>query len=77
MSKLTKPLTVPEDKITRWHPKFPLDEVPEVEASELPRAPDMDIMQTAKDVLEKTRGKVMPQVITAIIAENYSELPIK
>jgi chromatin licensing and DNA replication factor 1 len=54
LSKLSRPLTIPDDKITRWHPKFPLDEVPDILESPLPQPPDVQTYQTAKDVLQST-----------------------
>lgn len=62
MSKLNRPLNVPDDKITRWHPKFRLDEVPDIEPLDLPKSPNVQVYQTAKDVLENARGKVLPTV---------------
>jgi hypothetical protein len=50
------------DKITRWHPKFRLDEVPDIEPAEVPKPPNVQVYQTAKDVLENARGKVLPNV---------------
>ena len=51
-----------DNKITRWHPKFKLDSVPEVPEDVLPQAPEIKIYHTAKDVLEKQRGKLNPRV---------------
>lgn len=62
LSNLSRPLTIPDDKITRWHPKFPLDEVPDVQEAPLPQPPDIQVYQTARDVLESTRGKLTPKV---------------
>ena len=62
MSNLDRPLNVPNDKITRWHPKFRLDEVPDIEPAEVPKPPNVQVYQTAKDVLENARGKVLPNV---------------
>ena len=62
LSKLSKPLTVPDDKITRWHPKFPLDEVADIPEALLPQPPNVQVYQTAKDVLEGARGKLTPKV---------------
>lgn len=62
LSNLDRPLNVPDDKITRWHPKFRLDEVPDIEPAEVPKSPNVQVYQTAKDVLENARGKVLPNV---------------
>ena len=39
LAKLDPPLDISDDKVMRWHPAFPLDSVPEVEESELPKPP--------------------------------------
>ncbi|XP_064599103.1 DNA replication factor Cdt1-like [Liolophura sinensis] len=66
LSKLSKPLAIPDEKITRWHPQFKLDEVPDMDISPLPEAPFEKKYHTAKDVLEATRGKILPQVERAL-----------
>lgn len=72
LSKLSRPLSIPDDKITRWHPKFPLDEVPDILESPLPQPPDLQIYQTAKDVLASTAGKVTPKVLLMVILSRLS-----
>lgn len=66
LANLSRPLSIPDDKITRWHPKFPLDEVPDVVESPLPQPPDVQTLQTARDVLESTRGRVDPKIEAAL-----------
>ncbi|XP_041376378.1 DNA replication factor Cdt1-like [Gigantopelta aegis] len=66
ISKLQRPLNIPDNKITRWHPGFPLDEVPDIEESPLPEAPVVYKYETAKDVLEHTRGKIIKKVEQAL-----------
>lgn len=39
LSQLTPTLSIPEEKVLRWHPDFKLDSLPEVEESDLPRLP--------------------------------------
>ncbi|XP_014662178.1 PREDICTED: DNA replication factor Cdt1-like [Priapulus caudatus] len=58
LEKQARPMTVPDDKLVRWHPKFPLDEVPDVEESELPEVPVVQSYTTAAAVLDKARGIV-------------------
>ena len=49
--------------MTRWHPKFLLDDVPDVEPASLPEPPDeQKELVTAKDVLDKARGKLPSKV---------------
>lgn len=63
-------LSIPEEKLTRWHPRFRLDEVPDIEPSALPEPPNVKVYQTAKDVLEDTKKRFHPKVKTAL--ENVS-----
>ncbi|XP_072051831.1 uncharacterized protein [Amphiura filiformis] len=76
LSKLDRPLTVPDEKITRWHPKFPLDTIPEVEPSALPEPPAVKTYCNAKDVLEKARDMMTPRVVKALetVAKNSDML---
>lgn len=59
-------ICIPEEKLTRWHPRFRLDEIPEIESSALPEPPYMKIYQTAKDVLEDTKKRLHPKVKIAL-----------
>lgn len=53
---------VDEAEIKRWHPKFNLDDVPDVEPSELPQPPLIKKFSTAKDVLDEVQDKLNPRV---------------
>ncbi|XP_046396347.1 DNA replication factor Cdt1 [Ischnura elegans] len=56
LQSLDPPMTVPREKLTRWHPLFEVDILPEVEPAELPQPPDApDKCSSAKDVLDKAR----------------------
>ena len=44
-------LVIPENKVTRWHPNFDVDSVPDVPAAALPQPPEIKTFHTAKDVL--------------------------
>ncbi|XP_005104215.2 DNA replication factor Cdt1 [Aplysia californica] len=66
LSSLSPPIVIPDDKITRWHPRFQLDKVPEVAVSPLPQPPEVLVYHSAKDVLEKQRGKLNPRVEAAL-----------
>ncbi|RVE41296.1 hypothetical protein evm_014057 [Chilo suppressalis] len=52
---LDPPLVIPEDKLTRWHPEFEIEKVPEVECAKLPEAPTVEKFSSAQDVLAKAR----------------------
>ncbi|XP_044270596.1 DNA replication factor Cdt1 [Tribolium madens] len=52
---LTPPMIISKDKITRWHPEFDLEKVPDVEVAALPEPPFEEKFTTGKQVLEKAR----------------------
>ena len=62
LSALKRPLSVEGDKITRWHPKFLVDQVPMVEIAELPQPPEINRIFTAKAALEEARSMLTPRV---------------
>jgi chromatin licensing and DNA replication factor 1 len=51
-----------EAEIKRWHPKFNLDDIPDVEPSELPQPPVVKKFSTAKDVLDEIQDNLNPRV---------------
>ncbi|CAG9824934.1 unnamed protein product [Phaedon cochleariae] len=55
LATLSPPMTVDKDKITRWHPEFNIEKVPEIECSDLPQSPAEEKLTTGKDVLDKAR----------------------
>ncbi|XP_071454357.1 DNA replication factor Cdt1 [Hetaerina americana] len=56
LQSLDPPMTVPRDKLTRWHPAFEVDILPEVDPAEIPQPPNApDKCSSAKDVLDKAR----------------------
>lgn len=51
-------MKVENEKISRWHPKFLLNSVPDIEPAELPTPPDGSKEPlTAKDVLKICTGR--------------------
>ncbi|XP_035679098.1 DNA replication factor Cdt1-like [Branchiostoma floridae] len=58
--------SVSDDALTKWHPKFPLDKVPDIEPSPLPLPPNVQKYSTAQDVLDQARGKILPRVEKAL-----------
>ncbi|KAM8947818.1 DNA replication factor Cdt1 [Pelodytes ibericus] len=66
LASLTPPLLLPDDQLTRWHPRFKVDEVPDVEPAELPQPPQVDKLTTAQDVLSKARGMMTPKMEKAL-----------
>nr|XP_013806471.1 PREDICTED: DNA replication factor Cdt1 isoform X1 [Apteryx mantelli mantelli] len=66
MASLSPPMVVPDDKLTRWHPRFNVDEVPDVTPVELPRPPQGDRLTTAQEVLTTARGMMTPKMEKAL-----------
>lgn len=63
MASLHPPMHVPDNKLTRWHPRFNVDEVPDIDAAELPQPPDFEKLTTAQEVLDKARSMMTPKVL--------------
>lgn len=57
-------MLVPEDKLTRWHPRFNVDTVPAIQGSALPQPPHTEKLATAQEVLDKARSLMTPKVTT-------------
>ncbi|XP_035192966.1 DNA replication factor Cdt1 [Oxyura jamaicensis] len=66
LATLTPPMVVPEDKLTRWHPRFNVDEVPDISPAELPRPPQEDRITTAQELLSTARGVMIPKMEKAL-----------
>lgn len=62
LAALSPPMEVPEDKLTRWHPRFNVDEVPDISPAELPQPPQEDRVSTAQEVLSAARGTMSTKV---------------
>ncbi|XP_071957990.1 DNA replication factor Cdt1-like [Antedon mediterranea] len=76
LSKLPQPITVPDKQLKRWHPKFPLDQVPDIEPEDLPQPPNVLKYHSAKDVLDKAKDMMSPRVARALhlVAENSDKI---
>ncbi|NWY28771.1 CDT1 factor, partial [Pheucticus melanocephalus] len=66
LAALSPPMVVPEEKLTRWHPCFNVDEVPDISPAELPRPPQEDRLSTAQEVLSTARGMLSPKMEKAL-----------
>ncbi|XP_032140582.1 DNA replication factor Cdt1 isoform X1 [Sapajus apella] len=53
LASLNPPMVVPEDQLTRWHPRFNVDEVPDIEPAVLPQPPATEKVSTAQEVLAR------------------------
>ncbi|XP_030437461.1 DNA replication factor Cdt1 [Gopherus evgoodei] len=66
MASLSPPMVIPDDKLTRWHPRFNVDEVPDIIPAELPQPPQVDKLTTAQEVLTKARSMMTPKMEKAL-----------
>ena len=55
LSSLTPPLVIAKHNLTRWHPEFALEKVPDVELASLPETPTTEIHTSGKQILESAR----------------------
>ncbi|XP_056904020.1 DNA replication factor Cdt1 [Takifugu flavidus] len=68
LSSLVPPMSVPEDRLTRWHPRFSVDTVPPVGLGVLPQPPHTEKVSTAQEVLEKARSLITPKMEKALVS---------
>uniref|UniRef100_UPI0037E738EC DNA replication factor Cdt1 n=1 Tax=Semicossyphus pulcher TaxID=241346 RepID=UPI0037E738EC len=68
LSSLVPAVSVPEDKLTRWHPRFNVDTVPAVQSSSLPQPPHTEKLATAQEVLDKARSLITPKMEKALVS---------
>lgn len=73
LASLNPPLTIPDEKVLRWHPAFALDAVPEVEVAPLPLPPIKETYTTAKDVLNVAQGRLAQHVQDALASVGGGE----
>ncbi|XP_076831035.1 DNA replication factor Cdt1 [Brachyhypopomus gauderio] len=66
LASLNPPVIVPDDKLTRWHPRFSVDEVPHIQPGDLPRPPQTEKLTTAQEVLDKARSLMTPKMEKAL-----------
>ncbi|XP_066569848.1 DNA replication factor Cdt1 [Amia ocellicauda] len=66
LASMTPPLSVPDDKLTRWHPRFNVDEVHSILPADLPQPPQVDRLTTAQEVLDKARSLMTPKMEKAL-----------
>ncbi|KAL3049883.1 hypothetical protein OYC64_012028 [Pagothenia borchgrevinki] len=68
LSTLVPVVTVPEDKLTRWHPRFNVDTVPVISTSLLPQPPHTEKLSTAQEVLDRACSFITPKMEKALAA---------
>ncbi|XP_035138537.2 DNA replication factor Cdt1 isoform X2 [Callithrix jacchus] len=66
LASLNPPMVVPEDQLTRWHPRFNVDEVPDIEPAVLPQPPAMEKVSTAQEVLARACSLMSPRMEKAL-----------
>uniref|UniRef100_A0A8C3WKR8 DNA replication factor Cdt1 n=1 Tax=Catagonus wagneri TaxID=51154 RepID=A0A8C3WKR8_9CETA len=66
LASLNPPMEVPEDQLMRWHPRFNVDEVPDIEPAELPQPPTVEKLATAQEVLARARSLMSPRMEKAL-----------
>ncbi|XP_074864709.1 DNA replication factor Cdt1 [Carettochelys insculpta] len=66
LASLSPPMVIPDHKLTRWHPRFNVDEVPDIIPAELPQAPQVDKLTTAQEVLTEARSMMTPKMEKAL-----------
>nr|XP_035975731.1 DNA replication factor Cdt1 [Halichoerus grypus] len=66
LASLNPPMVVPEDQLTRWHPRFNVDDVPDIEPAELPQPPATEKLATAREVLARARSLLSPRMEKAL-----------
>jgi len=66
LESLTPPVKVDEAKVQRWHPKFKLEEIPDVVVAALPAPPEVEKFSTAKEVLDKAKGSMNQRIEAAL-----------
>ncbi|KAJ1083982.1 hypothetical protein NDU88_004137 [Pleurodeles waltl] len=66
LESLDSRLVVADDSITRWHPRFNVDTVPDVPSAELPQPPQVNKMTSAQEVLNRARGMMTPKMEKAL-----------
>ncbi|XP_026478189.1 LOW QUALITY PROTEIN: DNA replication factor Cdt1-like [Ctenocephalides felis] len=53
---LDPPMSIPKNKLTRWHAGFDIENMPDIEKSALPQPPNVEKFTSASDVLLKARN---------------------
>ncbi|KAL2762043.1 DNA replication factor Cdt1, partial [Daubentonia madagascariensis] len=66
LASLRPPMEVPDEQLTRWHPRFNVDEVPDIEPAALPQPPTTEKLTTAQEVLARARSLMSPRMEKAL-----------
>ncbi|XP_069073338.1 DNA replication factor Cdt1-like isoform X2 [Pleurodeles waltl] len=66
------PPVIIRGQITRWHPRFDVESVPEIPAAELPQPPQVNRLSTALEVLKKAHKVLTPKLEKAFTNLTWS-----
>lgn len=55
LKSLEPPMDISPDKITRWHPEFDIEKIPDIEKANIPQPPQEEKLTTGQEILEKAR----------------------
>jgi len=78
LAGLDPPLTIPSDKIVKWHPSFPLECIADIKPSPLPQPPDTPSCSSARDLLDMASSSMAPRMQLAlenVAAESTATAP--
>lgn len=53
---LDPPISIPKEKVTRWHPDFDLENCSDIELAALPQPPNVEKYSSARDILSTARN---------------------
>lgn len=73
LTTLNQPITLPRDKIKRWHPEFDLERCPEIPKGDLPKPPTEEKFSSAKDILSTARNLFNCATPTERMMQKYAE----
>uniref|UniRef100_A0A8C4R0F4 Chromatin licensing and DNA replication factor 1 n=1 Tax=Eptatretus burgeri TaxID=7764 RepID=A0A8C4R0F4_EPTBU len=72
LTSLTPPMEEPPG-LSRWHPRFQLDSLPDIPAADLPSAPNIHRPTSAREALALARGTFPPKQALLTVAEQQSD----
>ncbi|XP_034251008.1 DNA replication factor Cdt1 isoform X2 [Thrips palmi] len=79
LQTLNPPIVIPAGMLTRWHPEFAVDQVPDLPRAPLPQPPNLEKCSSAKDVLAKAKQLIScnPRMEKALasVAQSNTGLP--
>lgn len=79
LQSLDPPMVIPPGMLTRWHPEFAVDQVPDLPRARLPQPPNVEKCSSAKDVLAKAKQLIscnprMEKALASVAQSNTGEM---